>query len=52
MPEAEWAAYAAAWRDLGATHLGVNTMGAGLKTPDEHVAMLRRVMDAIGQYNT
>jgi probable F420-dependent oxidoreductase len=31
---------AAAWRDAGATHLSVNTMGAGLRTVDEHLAAL------------
>ena len=25
------------WEALGATHLGVNTMGAGYRTPDEHI---------------
>jgi probable F420-dependent oxidoreductase len=29
---------ASAWRELGATHLSVNTMRAGLKTPAEHIA--------------
>ena len=31
------------WRRLGATHVCVNTMGAGLRSPAEHVAALRRV---------
>jgi len=28
------------WRDAGATHLSVNTMGAGLKTVDDYLAAL------------
>ncbi|HYB15059.1 MAG TPA: LLM class F420-dependent oxidoreductase [Streptosporangiaceae bacterium] len=28
------------WQDAGATHLSVNTMGAGLKTVDDHLAAL------------
>ncbi len=43
VPESEWYAYATAWRDLGATHLGINTMGAGLQAPTAHVDALRRV---------
>jgi probable F420-dependent oxidoreductase len=47
-PEAGWARYAEDWRDLGATHLCVNTMGAGLRSPQEHIDALRRVKDALG----
>jgi probable F420-dependent oxidoreductase len=43
-----WADYAATWRELGATHLCVNTMGVGLPSADEHIASLRAVLDAIG----
>ena len=45
----ECAAQAADWRALGATHLTFNTMGAGFKTADEHIAAIRHfksVMDA------
>lgn len=34
------------WRAAGATHLSLNTMGAGLRTPDEHIAALRRFSEA------
>jgi len=30
-----------AWQDAGATHLSLNTMGAGLATVDDHIAALR-----------
>ena len=37
------AADIAAWADAGATHVTVNTMGAGLRTVDEHLAALQSV---------
>jgi probable F420-dependent oxidoreductase len=46
--EAEWIRFAEAWRALGATHLSVNTMGAGLASPQAHIEALRRVKDALG----
>ncbi|WP_111509265.1 LLM class F420-dependent oxidoreductase [Mycobacterium kyogaense] len=36
------------WRQIGATHLTVNTMGAGLTTADEHLDALEAVADAAG----
>lgn len=48
VPQDQWAGTVAAWRDLGATHLGVNTMGAGLPSPQAHIDALRRVKDALG----
>jgi len=34
------------WQDTGATHLSVNTMGAGLKTIDDHLAALATAAEA------
>jgi len=34
------------WQDAGATHLSVNTMGAGLKTVDDHLAALTPAAEA------
>lgn len=48
VPQDLWATYAEGWRSLGATHLGVNTMGAGLTSPQAHINMLRQVKEAIG----
>ena len=48
LPEERWAGFADAWRALGATHLSVNTMGAGLASLRDHVEALRRVKEAIG----
>jgi probable F420-dependent oxidoreductase len=43
--EEGWGAFMSGWRDLGATHLGINTMGAGFTTLDQHLAALRRARD-------
>lgn len=42
-----WSALAEAWRGLGATHLSVNTMRAGLATPDAHIAAIRQFREAM-----
>jgi probable F420-dependent oxidoreductase len=48
--EAEWRAFAEGWRELGASHLCVNTMGLGLASPEEHVETLRRVKSALAPF--
>lgn len=35
------------WRDAGATHVAVNTMGTGLADADAHLDALRRAADAV-----
>ena len=42
-----WVGYAEAWRDLGATHLTINTMNAGLATPQDHIRALQQVKAAL-----
>jgi probable F420-dependent oxidoreductase len=42
----ELAAAMRQWQDADATHLSVNTMGAGLKTVDEHLAALATAAEA------
>ena len=37
---AQLAEQASGWRDAGATHVSVNTMGAGLRTVDDHLGAL------------
>jgi len=32
------------WRNLGATHLSVNTMNSGLKFPDEHINSIEKFL--------
>ena len=36
-----------AWRHLGATHISLNTMGAGLKSPSEHIQAIQRYKEAV-----
>jgi probable F420-dependent oxidoreductase len=43
----EWHTGAEEWRALGATHLSINTMGAGLVGPDAHIERLRQVLAAV-----
>jgi probable F420-dependent oxidoreductase len=44
----EWVRQTEGWRELGATHLSINTMNAGFKSPDEHIAAIRRYKEAVG----
>ena len=43
----DWAKSAAAWDALGATHLSVNTMRAGLAGPDQHINAIRKFKEAV-----
>ena len=44
----DWAAAVESWRELGATHISVNTMNAGLSTPADHIDAIRRFKEAVG----
>ncbi|MCA1666311.1 MAG: LLM class F420-dependent oxidoreductase [Thermomicrobia bacterium] len=44
----EWARQVEGWRVFGATHLSVNTMKAGLNSPQEHIDAIRRFKEAVG----
>lgn len=44
----EWAREVEGWRVIGATHLTVNTMKAGLNSPKEHIDAIRRFKEAVG----
>jgi probable F420-dependent oxidoreductase len=41
------AEHAASWRDAGATHVSVNTMGAGLRTVDDHLRALEAAAEVL-----
>ena len=43
----EWRREVDAWRTLGASHISVNTMGADLKSPAEHITAIRRFKEAV-----
>jgi probable F420-dependent oxidoreductase len=47
LPE-EWTPQTEGWRTLGATHISVNTMNAGLRSPAEHVEAIRRYKETLG----
>jgi hypothetical protein len=37
-----------AWRDAGATHVSLGTMGAGLSTVEDHIGALGAAAEALG----
>ncbi|MCA9858765.1 MAG: LLM class F420-dependent oxidoreductase [Thermomicrobiales bacterium] len=43
-----WHGFVEGWRRLGATHLCVNTMSAGFRSPAEHISALERVAQELG----
>jgi len=43
----DWARQLAGWKEVGATHISVSTMAAGLSTPDDHIDALRRFKEAV-----
>jgi probable F420-dependent oxidoreductase len=47
VPQEEWAKEAAAWRDIGATHVSVNTRNAGLTFPEGHLSAVRRFKETL-----
>jgi probable F420-dependent oxidoreductase len=48
VPESEWVDDVARWKAIGATHLSINTMGAGLTSPQDHITVIQRFKEAIG----
>ena len=42
-----WQERATAWQGLGASHLGVNTMGAGLKSPQDHINVIQQFKEVV-----
>ena len=42
-----WAEEASAWKELGATHLSVNTMGAGFSSPQDHIDAIEKFRQAV-----
>ena len=43
-----WVNRARAWEDLGATHSAVNTMRAGLESPEAHINAIRKFKEVMG----
>jgi probable F420-dependent oxidoreductase len=46
-PRAEWVNQVHKWEALGASHLAVNTMGAGLASPRAHIDAIRQFKETI-----
>jgi probable F420-dependent oxidoreductase len=42
-----WATEASAWEELGATHISVNTMGAGFSSTQEHIDAIEKFKEAV-----
>jgi probable F420-dependent oxidoreductase len=45
--EDEWVTQTEAWRNAGATHLSINTMGRG-RSPQQHIETIRRYAQVVG----
>ena len=43
----DWLQALEAWKALGATHLAINTMGAGLTSPQAHIDAIRRFKEVL-----
>ena len=43
-----WQGQARAWQELGATHVSVNTMRAGLNSPQDHINAIQQFKEVIG----
>ncbi len=44
----EWVAEVKTWKEMGATHISVNTMRAGFTSPQAHIDAIRRFKEAVG----
>jgi probable F420-dependent oxidoreductase len=43
----EWVRQTNEWQKLGATHIAINTMGAGFRSLDEHIDAIRQYKEAL-----
>lgn len=43
----DWETMTESWRNIGATHLSVNTMNGGLESPQMHIELLRKFRELI-----
>lgn len=43
----KWPELVAAWTRMGATHIGFNTMGDGLRGPEQHLRRLEEIREAL-----
>jgi len=45
----EWINDVEEWRGYGATHFRVNTMGAGITSPNGHIEAIRRFWEVVSR---
>ena len=43
-----WQGQVRAWQELGATHVSVNTMRAGLNSPQDHINAIQQFKEVAG----
>ncbi len=43
----DWVRQTEGWRELGATHISINTMGSGFQSIDGHIDAIRRYIEAV-----
>jgi len=43
-----WQSQARAWEEMGATHVSVNTMRAGLSSPQDHINAIQQFKEVVG----
>ena len=43
-----WQAHANAWQSMGATHVSINTMRAGLNSPQDHIDAIQKFKEVTG----
>ena len=43
-----WQSQANEWQGLGATHVSINTMRAGLNTPGDHINAIQQFKEVVG----
>ncbi len=48
LSEDDWVAQFRGWEKLGATHISVNTMRAGLSSPQDHINAIRHFKEVVG----
>jgi alkanesulfonate monooxygenase SsuD/methylene tetrahydromethanopterin reductase-like flavin-dependent oxidoreductase (luciferase family) len=46
-PVATWETVIEQWRELGATHIGINTMDAGFESIEDHVNVIRAFKEMV-----
>jgi alkanesulfonate monooxygenase SsuD/methylene tetrahydromethanopterin reductase-like flavin-dependent oxidoreductase (luciferase family) len=47
-PEERWGGTLQSWRELGASHVSFNTMGANLHSPQGHIEVIKRFKEIAG----